>query len=95
MKSMGNIYHRQQAYLRTKAGQQMMKKEADNIIRRNFAMVFKVLHDNYGFGAKRLVELICAARKEYHSPSADKDKVIALLMEAVERMGGLKGGDLQ
>ena len=44
MKSMGNIYHRQQAYLRTKAGQQMMKKEADNIIRRNFAMVFKVLH---------------------------------------------------
>lgn len=40
------------------AGQQMMKKEADNIIRRNFAMVFKVLHDNYGFGAKRLVELI-------------------------------------
>ena len=58
MKSMGNIYHRQQAYLRTKSGQQMMKKEADNIIRRNFAMVFKVLHDDYGFGAKRLVELI-------------------------------------
>ena len=28
------------------------------IIRRNFAMVFKVLHDDYGFGAKRLVELI-------------------------------------
>lgn len=38
--------------------------------------------------------MICAARKENHSPNADKDKVIALLMEAVERMGGLKGGDL-
>ncbi len=41
MKSMGNIYHRQQAYLHTKAGQQMMKKEADNIIRRNFAVDFE------------------------------------------------------
>lgn len=27
MKSMGTIYHRQQAYLRTKAGRQMMKKK--------------------------------------------------------------------
>ena len=36
----------------------MERKEADNIVRRNFAMMFKVLHDEYGFGAKRLCDLI-------------------------------------
>lgn len=58
MKSMASVYHRQQAYRKTKAGQQMEKKEVDNIIRRNFAMVLKVLHDDFGFGAKRLCSFI-------------------------------------
>lgn len=55
---------------------------------------FKI-YQIYNQNMIRAGELICAARKENHSPNADKDKVIALLMEAVERMGGLKGGDLQ
>lgn len=54
---------------------------------------FKI-YQIYNRNMVRAGELICAARKENHSPNADKDKVIALLMEAVERMGGLKGGDL-
>ena len=54
---------------------------------------FKI-YQIYNQNMIRAGELICAARKENHSPNADKDKVIALLMEAVERMGGLKGGDL-
>lgn len=55
---------------------------------------FKI-YQIYNQNMIRAGELICAARKENHSSNADKDKVIALLMEAVERMGGLKGGDLQ
>lgn len=55
---------------------------------------FKI-YQIYNQNMIRAGELICAARKENKSPNADKDKVIALLMEAVERMGGLKGGDLQ
>lgn len=54
---------------------------------------FKI-YQTYNQNMVRAGELICAARKEYHSPNADKDKVIALLTEAVERMGGLKGGAL-
>lgn len=50
---------------------------------------FKI-YQIYNRNMVRAGELICAARKENHSPNADKDKVIALLMEAVERMGGLK-----
>lgn len=34
MKSMAHIYHRQQAYAYTKAGQRMGRQEADNIIRK-------------------------------------------------------------
>ena len=55
MKSMAHIYHRQQAYARTKAGQRMGRQEADNIIRKNYAMVLKVLHDDFGFGPERLL----------------------------------------
>lgn len=55
---------------------------------------FKI-YQIYNQNMIRAGELICAARKENHSPNADKDKVIALLMEAVERMGGIKGGDLK
>ena len=55
---------------------------------------FKI-YQIYNRNMIRAGELICEARKENHSPNADKDKVIALLMEAVERMGGIKGGDLK
>lgn len=58
MKSMANLYHRQQTFRKTKAGEQMAKKEADQIVRRNYAIVLKVLHDNFGFGPQRLSEFI-------------------------------------
>lgn len=58
MKSMAGIYHRQNTFRRTKAGERMAKKEAEQIVRRNYAIVLKVLHDNFGFGPQRLSEFI-------------------------------------
>lgn len=36
----------------------MAKNEAEQIVRRNYAIVLKVLHDNFGFGPQRLGEFI-------------------------------------
>lgn len=58
MKSMATIYHRQQAYRNTKAGQRMIKQESENIVRKNFAIVLRVLHDSYGFGPERLKRFV-------------------------------------
>lgn len=58
MKSMAGIYHRQNTFRRTRAGERMAKKEAEQIVRRNYAIVLKVLHDSFGFGPQRLSEFI-------------------------------------
>ncbi len=58
MKSMTNLYHRQQTFRKTKAGERMAKKEAEQIVRRNYVIVLKVLHDSFGFGPRRLSEFI-------------------------------------
>lgn len=73
MKSMAHIYHRQQAYARTKAGQRMGKREADNIIRKNYAMVLKVLHDEFGFGPERLLRFMDAMDR--FCEEANKDEL--------------------
>lgn len=73
MKSMAHIYHRQQAYARTKAGQRMERKEADNIIRKNYAMVLKVLHDEFNFGPERLLRFMGAM--EQFATEAGKDEL--------------------
>lgn len=54
MKSMASIYHRQMAYRKTAAGKRMSEKESSNIVRRQYAIIMKVLHDKYGFGPERL-----------------------------------------
>lgn len=73
MKSMAHIYHRQQAYVRTKAGQRMGRQEADNIIRKNYAMVLKVLHDDFGFGPERLLRFMGAMDR--FCEEANKDEL--------------------
>lgn len=73
MKSMAHIYHRQQAYAHTKAGQRMWRQEADNIIRKNYAMVLKVLHDEFGFGPERLLRFMGAM--EQFAIEAGKDEL--------------------
>ena len=73
MKSMAHIYHRQQAYAHTKAGQRMGRQEADNIIRKNYAMVLKVLHDEFGFGPERLLRFMDAMEK--FAVEAGKDEL--------------------
>lgn len=72
MKSMAHIYHRQQAYAHTKAGQRMGRQEADNIIRKNYAMVLKVLHDEFGFGPGRLLRFMDVM--EQRTPSANQTR---------------------
>lgn len=73
MKSMAHIYHRQQAYAHTKAGQRMGRQEADNIIRKNYAMVLKVLHDEFGFGPERLLRFMGAMDR--FCEEANKDEL--------------------
>lgn len=73
MKSMAHIYHRQQAYAHTKAGQRMGRQEADNIIRKNYAMVLKVLHDEFGFGPERLLRFMDAM--EQFAAEAGKEEL--------------------
>ena len=72
MKSMAGIYHRQVAYRKTPAGKRMAEKETANIVRRQYAIMLKTLHDDFGFGAERLKKFIHCCNKFANEASKDE-----------------------